>query len=242
MSRYDEQLTAIILKKQPLGEADVLVTWYTRERGKVRTLVRAARRPQSRLAFLLHEGTVVSMRLVGRSEHTMPILAGGSVVATHIREPGEHQAVLMAWLSEVLLKATPDNETNEFLFAAAESFLRILPTAQGAVGQASLVGRTLLQVLDALGVAVHEEAHVPAYFSVQGGGFFMKTEQVDAVPVSAELWQQYQVLKAELAAHSAEYQASIPQLVSLLNSFLEYHIERPIRSFAFVSDILNAEH
>ena len=43
------QCEALTLKKFPMGEADLLVTLYTRERGKVRAIARGARRSTSKL-------------------------------------------------------------------------------------------------------------------------------------------------------------------------------------------------
>jgi DNA repair protein RecO (recombination protein O) len=239
--RYDEQVTALVLKKQPLGEADVLVTWYTRESGKLRTVVRAARKPQSRLVFLLQEGTVSRIRLVGRGDHGMPILAGGSISTTYLRTLTEAQSVLLTWFSEVLIKTTPDAQANALLFSTAEYFLQSLAKAEGVDAQQLLIGRTLMRVLDATGIAVHEES-APHYFSVRGGGFFSHTEQLDKIPVSLALWEHYQYLKYENnmnAPIGAVNTDTLLKLIVFLNNFLEYHIERPIRSFAFVSAIIN---
>ncbi len=38
------QCEALTLKKSPMGEADLLVTLFTRERGKVRAVAKGARR------------------------------------------------------------------------------------------------------------------------------------------------------------------------------------------------------
>ncbi len=59
---------ALVLKHQPLGEADLLVTCYTREEGKVRAVARGARRPASKLVGHLEPLTRVSLSLArGRS-------------------------------------------------------------------------------------------------------------------------------------------------------------------------------
>jgi DNA repair protein RecO (recombination protein O) len=43
-------LDAVVIKSRNLGEADKLITLYSRERGKVRAVARGARRPRNRLA------------------------------------------------------------------------------------------------------------------------------------------------------------------------------------------------
>ena len=54
---------ALTLKRHPLGEADLLVTLYTRDRGKLRAMAKGARRPTSRLVGHLEPLTQVSLSL-----------------------------------------------------------------------------------------------------------------------------------------------------------------------------------
>ena len=54
---------ALTLKKFPMGEADLLVTLYTRERGKVRAVARGARRSNSKLVGHFEPLTQVKLSL-----------------------------------------------------------------------------------------------------------------------------------------------------------------------------------
>ena len=54
---------ALTLKKHPLGEADLLVTLYTRDRGKLRAMAKGARRPTSKLVGHLEPLNQVSLSL-----------------------------------------------------------------------------------------------------------------------------------------------------------------------------------
>ena len=69
---------AIILGYTPLGEADLLVTMFTRDQGKVRAVAKGARRSTSRLVGHLEPLTVVKMSMAhGRS---MDIISQAEVV------------------------------------------------------------------------------------------------------------------------------------------------------------------
>ncbi len=69
---------AITLSYTPLGEADLLVTMYTRDQGKVRAVAKGARRSTSKLLGHLEPLTVVRMSMVhGRS---MDIIAKAEVL------------------------------------------------------------------------------------------------------------------------------------------------------------------
>ena len=54
---------ALILKHVPFGEADLLVTFFTRERGKIRAVARGARRSNSKLVGHLEPLTQVNLSL-----------------------------------------------------------------------------------------------------------------------------------------------------------------------------------
>ena len=54
---------ALILRHAPFGEADLLVTFFTRQRGKVRAVARGARRSNSKLVGHLEPLTQVSLSL-----------------------------------------------------------------------------------------------------------------------------------------------------------------------------------
>ena len=54
---------ALTLKKVPMGEADLLVTLYTKERGKVRAMARGARRSNSKLVGHFEPLTQVKLSL-----------------------------------------------------------------------------------------------------------------------------------------------------------------------------------
>lgn len=244
--RYDSTLTAFMLKKQPIGEADLLVTWYTKEEGKLRSAVLSARRPQSRLAYVLQPASVASVRLVGRgSAGSLFKLAGATPLKSYITDFSEVQSVLYAWFVEILMRATPDAESNPELFAIACSFFYQLSCIADISSVPVLAIATLSELLAVLGVAIHEDADtIPRFFSVSGGGFFVETEHIDRLPISEALWRRFAEIKHSQATgvlHNSSTLIVDGRLLSLLESFLEYHLERPIRSFAFLSGIISRE-
>ena len=69
---------SVILSYTPLGEADLLVTMYTQDHGKVRAVGKGARRSTSKLVGHLEPLTVVNMSLInGRS---MDIISQAEVI------------------------------------------------------------------------------------------------------------------------------------------------------------------
>lgn len=244
--RYDSTLTAFMLKKQPIGEADMLVTWYTQEEGKIRSSVAAARRTTSRLAYVLQPGSTARIRLVGRGvTGGLLKLAGAEPVENFITEFSEHQAVVYAWFMEVVLRATPDAERNEELFNLARDFFTGLALLKVRHSIPFFAVTVLIHLLFGLGIAVHEEDKgVPKFFSVSGGGFFYYAEHADRMLISEHFWNRYSVLKNQNVSTVLDSTQADPddaRMLSILQSFLEYHLERPIRSFPFLSGIINTE-
>lgn len=237
--RFDSTFTAFVLKTQPLGEADLLVTWYTKEQGKLRAVAVGTRKPRSRLAFALQPAACASIRLVGRSEHGLLKLAGATPIATYISEYSEEQGLCISWLSEVVLRATADAEQNQYLFGVAEDFFSVLATMVLPAQVRMLTALTLVHVLHALGVAIHEETKA-RFFTIRGGGFFAETAQADKLAVSEALWARFGVLQGYPLAQAQELSVDAHDglLALWMESFLEYHIERPIRSFQFLRDII----
>ncbi len=244
--RYDSTLTAFMLKRQPIGEADMLVTWYTEEEGKIRSSVVAARRTTSKLAYVLQPGSIASIRLVGRDSHGGLLkLAGAVPVRLYITDFTEYQAVLHAWFMEVVLRGTPDAESNPALFGLARDFFAGLAALESEESVPSFAAAVLIRLLFVLGIAVHEEPQeIPHFFSISGGGFFTHAEHVDRMPMSEAVWNRYVVLKdASLQAVPMVEQVDglDGRILVMLESFLEYHLERPIRSFSFLSGIISKE-
>ena len=243
-SRTDEWLRGFVLKTQDIGEADVLVTWFTEELGKVRGVVTGGRKLTSKLLAGTRSGAITELRLVSRNGHGLYKLAGTRSVSLEIKFDDTSRNVLLQWFLEIIFRSLPDAQKNEAVFVLAREFFGQLDT----LADDSLWPQFLILVLNnfltALGVAVHVPitGAMPQYFSVSGGGFFEAGMQGDRQVVEPKLYWRYVSLKDRSIVDGLRLKAEqeIDRLLLLwLNRFLEYHIDRKIRSFEFVNDILN---
>ncbi len=121
-----EKLDGLVLKKVSIGEADLLVTWYTREWGKIRTTVAGALKPKSRLAFGLLPFAENTLRVAGRREGLSFKLIGVSSGSPVLDQTDEVKNTLGFWLLEVVLKSTVDHQPNFFLYDSLWDFFQIL--------------------------------------------------------------------------------------------------------------------
>ncbi|MBP9686561.1 MAG: DNA repair protein RecO [Candidatus Doudnabacteria bacterium] len=234
--RYDSLVDAFILKQQPLGEADVLGTWFTRELGKVRGVVVGGRRPQSRLSAALLPGTILKIRLVARHDKGLFTVAGTRDARVIISEFTEVQTWVYVWALEAITKAVPDVEQNLSLYSAVEFlFARIAHMQQGE--EVFTILQFLVTLLDILGIAPQEAYSQDGrrWFDLGGGGFVTQPVQYGAVPVMPVVYDRYVQMRSHVHTGAREVDA---ELVRLLEQVLEHYLERPLHSFSFVNAIL----
>jgi DNA repair protein RecO len=119
------QYTAVILKKQPINEADEIITFYTQESGKVRALAKSVKLAKSKMQNWLQLLFAVKVVLSGRSN--LKTISYAQVIHTHEFLRSDLQAIKFAQVaSEILLKFTPDLEPNVSLYHNLEDYLNFL--------------------------------------------------------------------------------------------------------------------
>ncbi len=121
----EQTYTAIILKKQPFGEADEIITFFTRESGKLRGLAKSVKLSKSKLQNSLQSLFVVQISLAGKGHLPKIIFAEPQKVFSGLRE--DLEALKYAfYASELVLKFTPDAQKDEGLFGLLVGFLEFL--------------------------------------------------------------------------------------------------------------------
>lgn len=242
-TRSDEWVHGFVLKTHDIGEADVLVTWFTEELGKVRGVVTGGRRLTSRLLAGIRSGVMTELRLVSRDGHGLYKLAGVRLLSAQMDTDDASRNVLLQWFLEVILRSLPDAQKNEAVFVLAEEFLSELDKLVEENLWSQFLILVLNNLLTALGVAVHMPSMgiVPKYFSVSRGGFFETGGQRDGQTVDLEIYSRYVSLRGKNIASGLNLPSDerVDWLLCLwLHQFLEYHIDRKIRSFEFVNAII----
>ncbi len=113
--------TGIILKKYPLGEADELLTIYTREAGKLRAKAVSSRKIKSRLGGHLQTLNEIDFETAGQN---LPILisARSRTLNNYLRQNLKKFAYALVGI-ETLYRLTPDEEPNQKLYEALVNFL-----------------------------------------------------------------------------------------------------------------------
>ena len=125
-----QKYTGIVLKKYPLGEADELLTIFTKERGKIRVKSKATRKIRSRLSGHLqglNEIEFEATRSRRSNQGGLPVLISARLISLnkYLRE----DLSKFAWANvgvETLYRLSIDEQENEEVYGELSQFLEAL--------------------------------------------------------------------------------------------------------------------
>ncbi len=242
MSR-ENAYNAFILKKQPYGEGDELITVYTEEAGKLRVLAKSVKFSKSKLQYNLQSLFLVRLSVAGTH---LPRIIGSEAQQMYplLRERMEAvQAALYG--TELLLKFTPDEQKNEHLFLLFGKFLSFLDRlGENPAALPWGLIKYKIEFMEAIGLGVQHNdtpAGVPLGFSMSRGGFTADDDSLDFQPVSPLVLAQYKAMLAasfddllKPAANTHLPQGEPAELQQLLSGFVTSQLERDVKSERFL--------
>jgi DNA repair protein RecO (recombination protein O) len=140
--------SAITLKSRKWGEADRIVTFYTKDIGKVRGVARGARRQKSRMGAALEPLTICELNLFEKSGDSLYRISQVDLVEPFMRFR-EDLALMAAAarMANVVAAVTPDGDPDPHLFETLEQGLHSLvgshdPALTALLFQIRLLGQT----------------------------------------------------------------------------------------------------
>jgi DNA repair protein RecO (recombination protein O) len=224
----------IVLKAIKLGEADRILTIYTRQNGKVRAVAKGIRKTKSRFGGRLEPFTRVQLQIYrGRNLDTITtadIIDPFQEVRRELRSLTSASA-----LAELVEKITPDRERAYSTYALLLGGLTALATRDGQ----TVVPAFLVKLLSISGY--HPELKVCAgcgspgplgAFSSSMGGAVCGScwnEDPEAYGLSPERISLLARLLRDDFGQLADPEAAI-EVTHVLRRYAEYHLERPLRS------------
>ena len=238
------RVSAVVLRQRDLGETDRIVILYTRERGKLSAVAKGIKRPRSKLAGSLQLFSHAKVQLAaGRS---LEVVTQAQAADIFYKLRGDMPRYAHASYAAELLDALTDEGLPD-----AALFDLLAETLGGLdVGgdPATLIRAFELKLLDHLGYGVELEVCVGCGakigaggqgFSVAHGGVICRkcADAQGGAPLSA---MALQALRELLALPLAELgkkrlsRAAREELERLLRAFVDFRLERPLRSAAFL--------
>jgi DNA repair protein RecO (recombination protein O) len=119
-----KQSEAIVLRTYPMREADLLVTLFTREAGKLRGVARSAKKSKKRFGGALEPLTFVLLNYEDREGQELVRLDSCEVLESPLSDAVDYgRAVALGHIAEVLDELLPDHEAHDDIFRLAVSVL-----------------------------------------------------------------------------------------------------------------------
>ncbi len=120
---------AIVLRTWPFREADLLVTLFTRQQGKVRGVAKSAMKSRKRFGGALEPMTHVRAHYAEKPRQELVRLDSFEIITSPLAEPVDYaRATGLAFLAEVLDELLPDHDPHDAVFRLTLTTLEHLRT------------------------------------------------------------------------------------------------------------------
>lgn len=240
----------IILRSRIFGEADKILTIFTKEKGKIEAVARGARRPRNRLVGASQQFTYLrTLIFEGKSIDQLSqaeIIRSFSTLRDNLIK-----MAYATWWSELMDIFLPLEEANPEVFRFFIAGLLVLEKAE----EPAMVSRAFeLRLLKYFGFQPVLEACARcgrgversfAGFSVEEGGVLCprcyQEQPVKILPLSLSSLQLLRDLyQADLRTvpHWTPEEKNQIQIGRLLFAFIEFRAEKPLKSLSFLQSLL----
>jgi len=139
---------SFVLRTYPYREADLVVSFFSRDMGKLRGIARRARRPKSNFGSGLERLSRVRMAYFQKETAELVSLSGCELVESQFALQSDY-AVSMAldYFTEVTEQMLPPHEPNERFFRLLAAVLAYLREANAEAAEAERASRMWIAVL-----------------------------------------------------------------------------------------------
>lgn len=233
----------IVLRVRNLGEADRIVTVYTKEQGKLSTVARGARRIRNRLLSPTQVFTHGRyMIFPGKSLHNLSqadIIHSGQ----NLRDDLEKFAYA-SYITELLDSLTPEEDPSEGVFPLLAGALSLAEK-----GRLKLAARAFeIRLMRELGyepelykcLNCRESLANNVYFTQQGGTLCSKCRIPDSTSVTNGTWElMKKLLEWDLSRLTVLHPAATneEELRRIMRKYLDYRLEYPLKSLDFLETL-----
>jgi DNA repair protein RecO (recombination protein O) len=236
---------AVVLRTWPVQEADLIVSFFTRDYGKVKGLAKSALKSRKRFGGALEPMTVARAWFAERPRQELVRLDQLEILRSPLSAPVDHaRMAVLSFYAEVLDEALPEHDPQETVFRLLLAVLEQTTPAQSETVQPwmaltyfSLWMTRLMGLLpDISHCTVCREPLIAGEtsFNALADGLFCQAHRSgNASALSADSWQLAQrMLRAPTTAFAGEPwpRRRGQDLRRFTLQALERHLERKLRS------------
>ena len=237
IQRVDE---AIVLRTWPFQEADLLVSLFTREQGRVKGVARHALRSRRRFGGALEPMTVARAWFAEKPRQELVRLDQLEILRSPLASPVDHvRMTVLSFFAELLDEVLPEHDPQETVFRLLVSVLEQttveqpwMPLTYFSLWMTRLMG-LLPDIAHCTACGETLVAGETSFNSLGDGLFCAVHRNGNADALSADSWQLAQrMLRAPVSAFAAEPwpRRRGQDLRRFTLQALERHLERKLRS------------
>jgi DNA repair protein RecO (recombination protein O) len=231
---------AVVLRTWPVHEADLIVSFFTRDYGKVRGVAKSALKSRKRFGGALEPMTVARAWFAERPRQELVRLDQLEIMRSPLSAPVDlARMTVLSFFAEVLDEVLPDHDPQETVFRLVVAVLEQttverpwMPLTYFSLWMTRLMG--LLPDIAHCTACGEALAAGEASFNLFGDGLFCPRHRGgNASGLSADSWQLAQrMLRAPVSAFAAEPwpRRRAQDLRQFTLQSLERHLERKLRS------------
>jgi DNA repair protein RecO (recombination protein O) len=231
---------ALILRTWPVNEADLVVSFFTRDFGKLKGVAKAALKSRKRFGGTLEPMTLARALFADRPRQELVRLDQLELMRSPLSAPVDYaRAAVLSFYAEVLEQALPEQDPQETVFRLLLAVLEQttvqqpwMPLTYFSLWMTRLMG--WLPELAACTVCAERFAPGEASFHPQADGLFCPLHRQGAGSLlSADSWQLAQrMLREPVTAFTQEPwpRQRAQDLRRFTQQSLERHLERRLRS------------
>jgi DNA repair protein RecO (recombination protein O) len=243
MATYRDQ--AIVLRTQKLGEADRIITLFTREHGRLKAVAKGVRRTKSRWGARLEPGSCVDLLLY--SGKTFDVVTQAEAIENYgdvISQDYQHWTIASSILEAAERFTAQEHEPALQQYLLVNGALKAL--AHKTYDPSLILDAYLLRSLAVAGYAPSltncSRCDAPGphkYFSLVGGGAVCLTckPSAAATPTAATLQLMSDLLTGDWLSAVDSEMKSRREASGLIAAYLQWHLERGLRSLPLVERI-----
>jgi len=125
------QVEAVILRTWPIHEADLIVSLFTRDQGKIKGVAKSAAKSRRRFGGALEPMTYVLASYAEKPKQDLVRLDACEVIASPLSQPVDYsRAAALAFYAEVLEETLPDHDPHDAVFRLLLAVLEHTHTQQ----------------------------------------------------------------------------------------------------------------
>jgi DNA repair protein RecO (recombination protein O) len=117
----------IVIKTFEYGEADLIITFFTLDRGKIKGIAKGCRKTKSRFGSSLEPFTHSKISLYGREHISLPKVTQSDIINSHRRIREDLSGLAYgAHMAELVYEICPEGETNKEVFYLLSFILSVI--------------------------------------------------------------------------------------------------------------------